>query len=93
MFITDAILAAATSTSGSPWPRCCSSAAAAAAPFRRRWCRWFGFDRGGAYAQVFRHCRDQGVHWVTYRRAPLEVPAMLPVITAITAGGRRREIT
>ena len=36
-----------------------------------------GFDRGGAYAQVFRHCRDQQVHWVTYRRAPLAVPAML----------------
>ena len=52
-----------------------------------------GFDRGGAYAQVFRHCRDQGVHWVTYRRAPLAVPAMLPVITTITAGGRNREIT
>ena len=51
-----------------------------------------GFDRGGAYPQVFRHCRDQGVHWVTYRRAPLAVPAMLPVITTITAGGRRREI-
>src|SRR5260370_3490901 len=33
-----------------------------------------GFDRGGAYAQVFRHCRDQQVHWVTYRRAPLAVP-------------------
>ena len=52
-----------------------------------------GFDRGGAYAQVFRHCRDQGVHWVTYRRAPLAVPAMLPVITTITIGGRPREIT
>jgi hypothetical protein len=52
-----------------------------------------GFDRGGAYPQVFRHCRDQGVHWVTYRRAPLAVPAMLPVITTITTGGRRREIT
>ena len=51
-----------------------------------------GFDRGGAYAQVFRHCRDQDVHWVTYRRAPLAVPAVLPVITTITAGGRRREI-
>ena len=51
-----------------------------------------GFDRGGAYAQVFRHCRDQDVHWVTYRRAPLAVPAMLPVITTITAAGRRREI-
>jgi hypothetical protein len=52
-----------------------------------------GFDRGGAYAQVFRHCREQGVHWVTYRRAPLAVPAMLPVITTITIAGRRREIT
>jgi len=37
-----------------------------------------GFDRGGAYPQVFTHCRDQGVHWVTYRRAPLAVPAALP---------------
>ena len=51
-----------------------------------------GFDRGGAYAQVFRHCREQGVHWVSYRRAPLAVPAMLPVITTITVGGRTREI-
>jgi hypothetical protein len=52
-----------------------------------------GFDRGGAYAQVFRHCREQDAHWVSYRRAPLAIPAMLPVITTITAGGRRREIT
>jgi len=51
-----------------------------------------GFDRGGAYAQVFRHCRDQDVHWVSYRRAPLAVPAMLPVITTITIAGRTREI-
>jgi hypothetical protein len=51
-----------------------------------------GFDRGGAYPQVFRHCRDQGVHWVTYRRAPLAVPSRLPVITTVTIAGRRREI-
>ena len=51
-----------------------------------------GFDRGGAYAQVFTHCRDQQVHWVTYRRAPLAVPAALPVITAVTYGGRIRQI-
>ncbi|MGH3124935.1 MAG: putative transposase, partial [Streptosporangiaceae bacterium] len=51
-----------------------------------------GFDRGGAYAQVFRHCRDQGVHWVTCRRAPLAVPSRLPVITTITIAGRKREI-
>jgi len=52
-----------------------------------------GFDRGEAYPQVFRHCRDQQVHWVTYRRAPLAVPAVLPVITTITIAGRPREIT
>jgi hypothetical protein len=33
------------------------------------------------------------VHWVTYLRAPLAVPAMLPVITTITIAGRPREIT
>ena len=42
-----------------------------------------GFDRGGAYPQVFRHCRDAGVHWVTYRRAPLAVPAGLPVLAVV----------
>jgi hypothetical protein len=47
-----------------------------------------GFDRGGAYPQVFRHCRDEHVHWVTYRRAPLAVPRNLPVLTTITAPGR-----
>ena len=51
-----------------------------------------GFDRGGAYPQVFRHCRDQQVHWVTYRRAPLAVPAMLPVITTVSYAGRTRQI-
>ncbi|MGO8895367.1 MAG: putative transposase [Streptosporangiaceae bacterium] len=51
-----------------------------------------GFDRGGAYPQVFAHCRSQDVHWVTYRRAPLAVPAVLPVITAVTYAGRTRQI-
>jgi hypothetical protein len=51
-----------------------------------------GFDRGGAYAQVFRHCREQGAHWVTYRRAPLAVPARLPVLTTITVNGRARQV-
>ena len=51
-----------------------------------------GFDRGGAYAQVFKHCREQGVHWVTYRRAPLAVPTGLPVLTTITVNGREREV-
>ena len=47
-----------------------------------------GFDRGGACPQVFAHCRDQGVHWVTYRRAPRP----LPVITAVTYAGRTRQL-
>jgi hypothetical protein len=52
-----------------------------------------GFDRGGACPQVFTHCREQKVHWVTYRRAPLAVPAKLPVITTITYAGRTRQIS
>ena len=51
-----------------------------------------GFDRGGAYPAVFAHCRDNTVHWVTYRRAPLAVPAMLPVLSVITVNGRTRTI-
>jgi hypothetical protein len=51
-----------------------------------------GFDRGGAYPAVFAHCRDNNVHWVTYRRAPLAAPARLPVLSAITVNGRTRTI-
>ena len=51
-----------------------------------------GFDRGGSYAAVFAHCREQGVHWVSYRRAPLAVPARLPVLTVITVNGAARTI-
>jgi hypothetical protein len=49
-----------------------------------------GFDRGGAYPQVFRHCRHNGVHWVTWRRAPLAVPSRLPILARVTFGGRER---
>src|SRR5258708_1550872 len=51
-----------------------------------------GFDRGGSYAQVFRHCREQDVRWVTYRRAPLAVPRVLPVLSVISVSGREREV-
>src|SRR5271166_717801 len=51
-----------------------------------------GFDRGGAYPAVFAHCRDNGVHWVTCRRAPLAVPRMLPVLTTVTVNGRTRTV-
>ncbi len=52
-----------------------------------------GSGRGGACPAVFTHCRGQNVHWVTYRRAPLAIPAMLPVITTVTVGGKSRQIT
>jgi transposase len=51
-----------------------------------------GFDRGGAYPAVFRHCQENNVHWVTYRRAPLAVPGMLPVLTTITVIGKTRAV-
>ena len=51
-----------------------------------------GFDRGGSYPQVYRHCRDNKVHWVTWRRAPLAVPGKLPVLTTTTVASRERVI-
>src|SRR5487761_1170397 len=51
-----------------------------------------GFDRGGAYPQVCAHCRQENADWVTYRRAPLAVPAALPVLTTITIGGKTRQV-
>lgn len=36
------------------------------------------FDRGGAYPAAFTACRTAGVHWVTYRRAPLTEPTTQP---------------
>ena len=41
---------------------------------------------------MFRHCREQEVHWVTCRRAPLAVPAGLPLLTTITIGGKARQV-
>ena len=37
-----------------------------------------GFDRGGAYPVTFTACRDAGVDWVTYRRAPLAETTATP---------------
>ena len=51
-----------------------------------------GSGRGGAYPAVFAHCRGNGVHWVTYRRAPLAAPAMLPVLSVVTVNGKARAV-
>ena len=37
-----------------------------------------GFDRGGSYAQVFTHCRDHDVDWITYRRGTLADTTAVP---------------
>lgn len=52
-----------------------------------------GFDRGGAYPSVFTTCRDAGIDWITYRRAPLVTPGHLPVATTITRAGTQIQIT
>lgn len=44
------------------------------------------FDRGGAYPTVFAACREQNVHWVTYRRGKLATPAALPIQGSLTRG-------
>jgi hypothetical protein len=49
-----------------------------------------GFDRGGAYPQVFRHCRENGAHWVTWRRAPLAATSRLPLLASVTVNERDR---
>jgi hypothetical protein len=53
-----------------------------------------GFDRGGAYPAVFTACRAAGVHWITYRRAPLATTYGLPMAGHITdSRGRHRLLT
>jgi hypothetical protein len=50
-----------------------------------------GFDRGGSYAQVFRHCRDQGVDWISYRRgAPAATTAPSRRYWRVGPAGPRR---
>jgi hypothetical protein len=51
-----------------------------------------GFDRGGSYDSVFTACRDAGLDWITYRRAPLAAPGHLPVVTTVTRGARTTTI-
>ena len=53
-----------------------------------------GFDRGGAYAQVFRHCRDHDVDWITYRRGGLATTTATPRRHwRVDAAGRAETIT
>ncbi len=53
-----------------------------------------GFDRGGAYAQVFAHCRDHDVDWITYRRGGLAATTAEPRrYWRVDAGGHAEAVT
>lgn len=48
-----------------------------------------GFDRGGSYPVVFSHLRDEGVTWVSWRRAEMATPAVAPRRSWFGLDGRR----
>lgn len=52
-----------------------------------------GFDRGGSYPKVFAELGRRGWGWVTYRRAPLAVPAVAARRSWVAMHGRRRYMT
>lgn len=45
-----------------------------------------GFDRGGAYPNVFTTCRTARVDWITYRRGKPLTPTALPIQQTLTRG-------
>jgi transposase/cell division protein FtsB len=47
-----------------------------------------GFDRGGAWPNVFTACRKQNVDWITYRRGKLATPAGLPIQAKLARGDK-----
>ncbi|MGH2842251.1 MAG: putative transposase [Solirubrobacteraceae bacterium] len=51
-----------------------------------------GFDRGGSYPKAFTALDEMNITWVTYRRAPLQAPAVKPVRRRVTINGKRRHI-
>jgi hypothetical protein len=51
------------------------------------------FDRGAAFPGTFAEVDAAGYDWLTWRRAPLQPTAHLPVLQTITLrGGRQREV-
>jgi hypothetical protein len=45
-----------------------------------------GFDRGGAYAQAFRACRDADIDFLTYRRGKLAPTTAVPARHTVRRG-------
>ena len=51
------------------------------------------FDRGAAFPGTFAEVDAAGYDWLTWRRAPLQPTAHLPILQTITLrGGRQREV-
>ncbi len=51
------------------------------------------FDRGAAFPGTFAEVDAAGYDWLTWRRAPLQPTARLPILQTITLrGGRQREV-
>jgi len=48
------------------------------------------FDRGAAFPSALTKVDEAGYDWLTWRRAPLQPTALLPVLQTITLRGRRR---
>jgi hypothetical protein len=48
-----------------------------------------GFDRGGSYPVLFARLAEQGVGFLTYRRAPLVPPGVTPRRSWVNVNGRR----
>lgn len=51
-----------------------------------------GFDRGGAYAEAFRACRDADIDFVTYRRGKLAETTAVPVRHTVRRGTTSAEV-
>ena len=52
-----------------------------------------GFDRGGSYPKVFTAIAEAGMDWVTWRRAPLVIPAVPPRNSWVEVDGHRRYLS
>lgn len=48
-----------------------------------------GFDRGGSYPVLFAKLAEEGVGFLTYRRAPLVAPGVAPKRSWVNVNGRR----
>ena len=61
-------------------------------PYRRAPRSCSGLTAAAPTRPCSRMCRENKVHWVTYRRAPLAARRCFPVLTEVTVNGRTRTV-